>query len=987
MGQQASKVAKEGRSESQKYYRLGPKFEKKLAQMVGQEFMILSGRKEDVPLELNQEVLVNLNYLLNDARGFMTRSLTRGQKYIPMMKAIFKQKGLPEDLVYMALIESGFRTDAISTASAVGPWQFISSTGRNYGLTINEWIDERMDPVKSTYAAADYLTDLHDRFNSWPLAIAAYNTGEGKIMKGMQKPEVDNYWDMAKDGFLANETKRYVPSFLAATIIAKDPSAYGLEIPSPTSDGWEEVVVPDPIDLKVAADLTNSSLERLKELNPHLKRLSTPPRESNFVLRVPEGARAEFYRLYAELPSKKKKSSFINYAAKRGESIEQIAAKHGLTTEVVREYNNLGPSAKLSRSQKLVLPSSMPQQVARAVIPQPKTQIQKIPTSSSTQMATVRVPLPVAKEASVPFEVTKRTLASSKRQAVAIDSISHRVRSGDTILSIANLYGVKSEQIKKDNKLASNSIKEGQVLTIRSNLPLTLQTEPKKSKDSWVQVAKGAPIYHTVKKGETISQIASNYSLNQEQIKTLNNLPNNTLMVGQKLRIGTGPVLDPQSSEIYVVKSGDTIGQIADRFGLRSDELRALNDLSGPTIYQGKKLMVIATDQISDSDKEPSTSQSVAQKIDPEKTQVNAKLTSSTVYEVKSGDTLGHIAQRYGLSSIDLRHLNNMDDNVIFPGQKIKVPGTDKVKPELAESSDSPASALELESAAVNKPAIQTKSAAASSSALYEVKSGDTLSLIAQRSGQKVEDLIALNDLKSNVLSIGQKIKVAKAELPKKKNSSFEAQTAVSKDIENSTLVNNIDRVAENIETAVQNQAAVREVIKENLEENVETEGQAQIEAKIEQQAQSALNSVKQENKTASTSGDLYKVQSGDTLGLIAERNGLKTDELKALNDLTGDSIMVGQNLKVSAQAQSSVNRATNTKTVAIISSKTDSTTEKIPQKNVNQSSLSDGSYKVLDGDTIYAIAKKHSLTVEELKALNGKSDDIIRPGQSLKVR
>ncbi|MDR1081146.1 MAG: lytic transglycosylase domain-containing protein, partial [Deltaproteobacteria bacterium] len=243
MRRAAASVARDSLDSNLKYYRLDPKFEGQLGSMVDTEFSSLSAKKEDIPMELNQEVLININSFLNDRRGFMTRSLSRGQRYIPLMKAILRQKGLPENLVYLALIESGFRNDAISVANAVGPWQFIASTGRNYGLTIDEWVDERRDPVKATYAAADYLITLHDMFNSWPLAIAAYNSGEGKIQRGLQRPDVESYWDMSsQSGFLANETKRYVPSYLAAAIIARDPGAYGLEIEWSAPDTWDEVV-------------------------------------------------------------------------------------------------------------------------------------------------------------------------------------------------------------------------------------------------------------------------------------------------------------------------------------------------------------------------------------------------------------------------------------------------------------------------------------------------------------------------------------------------------------------------------------------------------------------------------------------------------------------------------------------------------------------------------------------------------------------------
>ncbi|MDR1487542.1 MAG: LysM peptidoglycan-binding domain-containing protein, partial [Deltaproteobacteria bacterium] len=719
MGRQASMVAREGRAGGEKYYSLGPKFQGQLDELVGQEYMALVGRKEEVPLEFNQDVLVNLNYFLNDARGFMVRSLNRGRKYIPMMKAILRQKGLPEDLVYLALIESGFRTEAVSSASAVGPWQFIAATGRRYGLVIDEWVDERMDPVKSTYAAADYLTALHDMFNSWPLAIAAYNSGEAKIMRGMQKPEVDNYWDMAKeDGFLANETKRYVPSFLAVAIIAKDPQAYGLEIDNTPQDGWEDVIVPDAIDLQLAAELSNTTIERLKELNPQLKKGTTPPGEINFVLRVPQGARADFYKLYAQLPESQRNQSLITHTVSRSETVELVASKYNLSPEVVRQYNNIEGS-KLTRGQQLVLPTSQPAAILTA---------SATPSGSNLESGLAAASASVTTRPQQPWPDVQRT-SSSRQSTQSINTISHRVRAGDTILGIAKLYAVKAEQIKTDNKLASNDIKEGQVLTIRSNLPLASSTSTR-SRDSWVEVSEGAPIYHTVKKGETIGSIAASYRLSQDQLRSLNNLKSNTIRIGAKLRVGTGPAPPAQASEAgYVVRKGDTVSTIAERFGIKSDDLRRLNNLASDKIKVGETLKIAQT---------------------PSASAASSKATA--IYEVKSGDAVSTIAERFKMSSNDLRTLNNLKNNNLSIGQKLKV-FDPKAQPDTAAKPDP-----NVQIATDSAPSRNESSA--SDDGFYQVVSGDTVSTIAERFRMKSDELRRINSLSSDALRVGQKLKV-----------------------------------------------------------------------------------------------------------------------------------------------------------------------------------------------------------------------------------
>jgi membrane-bound lytic murein transglycosylase D len=264
-------------------------------------------------------------------------------------------------------------------------------------------------------------------------------------------------------------------------IISKDPQAYGLEIENAPPDAWEDVIVPEPLELGLAANLSGSTLERLKELNPHLKKMSTPPNEANFVLRVPEGSRANFYRLYAQLPEANRSSSMIIHTARRGETVEQVARRYNLTAAVVQQYNSLDPSVvRLSSGQQLVLPSTMPPSstlVAQApparqtgsTATRPVAPVVQPAAASSTSTTTAAAP-------SVAVATARSQTSQARRPAQVINSISHRVRAGDTILGLAKLYGVKPEQIKTDNKLANNDIFEGQILNIASNLPLTADT-------------------------------------------------------------------------------------------------------------------------------------------------------------------------------------------------------------------------------------------------------------------------------------------------------------------------------------------------------------------------------------------------------------------------------------------------------------------------------------------------------------------------------
>src|SRR5512136_556710 len=233
----------------------------------------------DIPLALNSKVEYFLYYFQTSGRQSFSRWLSRSSRYLPMMKEILKREGMPEDLVYVAMIESGFQMHARSWASAVGPWQFMSETGRRYSLRIDQWIDERKDPVKATTAAALYLKELYGMFNGdWYLATAGYNAGENKILRAISMYNTSNFWEISQGSYLKRETKEYVPKLLAAAIIAKDPARYGFsDIAYLPAIEFETVKLPSRTDLELVAKLSGTTYETIRDLNPDLKHWCTPP--------------------------------------------------------------------------------------------------------------------------------------------------------------------------------------------------------------------------------------------------------------------------------------------------------------------------------------------------------------------------------------------------------------------------------------------------------------------------------------------------------------------------------------------------------------------------------------------------------------------------------------------------------------------------------------------------------------------------------------
>ena len=288
----------------------------------------------DIPLALNSKVEYFLYYFQTSGKQSFSRWLSRSSRYIPMMKEILKRQGMPEDLVFVAMIESGFQMHARSWANAVGPWQFISDTGRRYSLRIDQWIDERKDPVKATTAAALYLKELYGMFNGdWYLAAAGYNAGENKILRAINMYNTSDFWEISRGSYLKRETKEYVPKLLAAAIIAKDPARYGFsDIAYLPAIEFETVKLPSRTDLELVAKLSGTTYETIRELNPDLRHWCTPPNYPDYELKLPKGTKQQFELEYAKIPEEKRfteKVLYTNYQARKKDSLKSVARRFG----------------------------------------------------------------------------------------------------------------------------------------------------------------------------------------------------------------------------------------------------------------------------------------------------------------------------------------------------------------------------------------------------------------------------------------------------------------------------------------------------------------------------------------------------------------------------------------------------------------------------------------------------------------------------------
>jgi membrane-bound lytic murein transglycosylase D len=317
----------------------------------------------DIPIVINAKVEQYLQYFQTTIRDRFNIWLARSEKYIPIMKSLLKENGLPEDLVYMALIESGFDPYAYSRSKASGLWQFIRWTGKKYGLRVNWWVDERRDPEKSTLAAAKYLKDLYERFECWYLAAAGYNAGEYKIIKAMKRYRTEDFWKLTKYRYLRRETKDYVPQMIAAALIAKDPERYGfsdVEYQEPLQ--YEKVKVPGLTALSLVAKACETSLEEIKDFNPELRREVTPPNETDYEIKIPIGKKDLFQKNFEALQPLEA-FQFKTHHVRDGDTLSKIARYYRVDLQPLLEINHLKKKGRIKKGMILLIPISKDEKI------------------------------------------------------------------------------------------------------------------------------------------------------------------------------------------------------------------------------------------------------------------------------------------------------------------------------------------------------------------------------------------------------------------------------------------------------------------------------------------------------------------------------------------------------------------------------------------------------------------------------------------------
>ena len=388
-----------------------------------------------------------IDYVTNRGRKRMEVYLARSGKYRDMMRGILAKYGLPEDLIYLALIESGFSPKAYSHAKAAGPWQFIAGTGRRYGLRIDWWADERRDAEKSAHAAASMRKVLYGMFDSWPLAAAAYNAGEGKIIRAVNRYKSDDFAELIRYRYLKQETKDYVPKMLAALTIAKEPEKYGfsdIEYEEPLN--LETVTVPGGTDLVETARILEVPYEDIREWNTELRRFCTPPNRDEYALRLSAEAAARAGERMEEIRTRAK-VTFLQHNVRKRETLEGLAAKYDTTPAILRELNGLRQGS-LRRVSRLVIPV---------------TGLSGEDAVPGKEIAPAQILM--AHQRAEESRRRTRTAAASSRRGAAKESV--RVRKGETLTSIAKEHGVSAAELARANGLSVKAkVKAGARLVV-----------------------------------------------------------------------------------------------------------------------------------------------------------------------------------------------------------------------------------------------------------------------------------------------------------------------------------------------------------------------------------------------------------------------------------------------------------------------------------------------------------------------------------------
>lgn len=587
--------------------------------------------KNSIPTVTNVRVKKWIDLFNGKLRPNFKRWLGRLGHYGPAIEQVLNDENVPSDLIYLAMIESGFNLQATSHASAVGPWQFIRSTGQMYGLKSDFFVDDRQDLILATKAAAQHLKDLYKIYGDWYLAFAAYNAGPGTVSRAIKRTHSKNYWAISRTRYLKPETKDYVPKILAAMHIVKNYRQYGYshqDFESPME--FDRVLIPDATDITVIAKSAGTTVDVIQKLNPALVSGITRP-DSRVPIYIPKGRKELFMRKYASVPTSRRVQSLYHRVAPQ-ESLKSIAKIYNMNASSLAQANNMSASQSLHSGQSL-----------------------KIPTNKKVLLAMA----------------SKLNQGSSSKYK----NVYYKVKKGDTLSRIAKKFKTKPVRIAKLNNIKSTSkLKIGQQLTIqKKSIHYTKGSNSLYAGISPLAASQKrlSGVAHIILQDRGTSAPEENTSFLMEEPAELVKSDLAKIMAMQNdfdpgndnlpsvIRLASETEEEtPQKksvAEYHIVKSGDTLSRIAAKYQISQAHLKNSNGLKSNQIRAGQKLLIRPGAQ----------SQIASNKTTPKNNIVH--------HRIKTGDTLWSLAKKYGVRVSDIKKWNNLTSDTLRLNQKVRI--------------------------------------------------------------------------------------------------------------------------------------------------------------------------------------------------------------------------------------------------------------------------------------------------------------------------